>query len=194
MNVIQLLALTLFLLFNLKLCGQIISDFSLTNAIDESSVSLSSYRNAKGIAVIFTSNNCPYAELYEDRILNLYAKYASAGIKVLLINSNNPALSPADKKPRMKDKAASKAYPFPYLIDNDQQVSKQLGATKNPEVFLLKPTGSEYEVVYKGSIDDNPQNVNDVRDAYLQEAIEMLIKNRPVPKINSRPIGCMIKT
>ncbi len=193
MNVIRALTLHLFLFFNLPLSSQTISDFSLTNAIDESSFSLSNYHDAKGIAIIFTSNYCPYAKLYEDRILNLYAKYEAAGINFLLVNSNNPALSPADKKPQMKDKAESKGYPFPYLVDNNQQVSKLLGATKNPEAFLLKPTGSEYKVVYRGSIDDNPQNVNDVHDAYFQEAVEMLIRNRPVPQINSRPIGCMIK-
>ncbi len=188
------IALSLFIILNLRLGAQTISDFSLTNAVDESIVSLSSFNGAKGIALIFTSNNCPYAKLYEDRILDLYRKYVDSGLKILLINSNNPESSPEDELSKMKTKAMSKGYPFPYLADKSQEISKLLGARKNPEVFLLKPAGSQYKVVYKGSIDDNPQNADDVTDSYLKEAIELLIRNKPVPKINNRPVGCMIKT
>ncbi len=187
------LIFSVILTLNIDVKSQTISDFSLTNAVDQTSVSLSNIGGVKGIAVIFTSNNCPYAKLYEDRIMDLHSKYAAAGVKVVLINSNNPILSPTDNGSQMKNKALSKNYPFPYLVDDKQRISKLLGASKNPEAFLLKPSGSKYQVVYKGSIDDNPQNVNDVHDSYLQEAVEMLIRDKPIPQINNRPVGCMIK-
>jgi len=95
--------------------AQIISDFTLPNVSDGSIISLSGFRDAKGIVVIFTSNNCPYAKLYEDRILNLYKLYSESGLKVILINSNSPLISPEDKILEMKSKAVAKKFPFPYL-------------------------------------------------------------------------------
>ena len=48
--------------------GDIATDFKLKN-IDGKMVSLEDYKDAKGYIVIFTCNTCPYAVLYEDRII-----------------------------------------------------------------------------------------------------------------------------
>ena len=179
---------------NSALSAQIISDFTLQNVSDESTISLSSYSDSKGVVVIFTSNNCPYSKLYENRILELYRAYSGSGLSFILINSNSPQISPEDQMPKMKSKATKKSYPFPYLADKDQKVSKAFSARKNPEAFLLKPNGSQYHIVYRGSIDDNPQNDRDVQNAYLVNAIERLLQNKPIQMDNSRPVGCMIKS
>ena len=154
----------------------------------------SNFNSSRAVAIIFTSNTCPYAKLYEQRLLNLHSKYSDSGLVILLINPNSPLTSPDDEKPKMKDHAIKMKYPFPYLIDSDQKISRLFGAKKTPEAFLLKPSGGVFTIVYKGSIDDNPQNPADVRDSYLNSAIEMAIKDEKVTSLESRPVGCMIKT
>ncbi len=176
------------------LYGQTIQDFSLVNVIDESKVSLSSFSDARGVVVIFTSNNCPYAKLYEKRIQALHKDYSGKGLELLLINPNNPKSSPGDDQTKMRARATANNYSFPYLADKDQSVSKVFGARKTPEVFLLKPTPSGYNVVYKGSFDDNPQNDADVNDPYLIRAVEGLLNNQPITTNSSRPVGCVIKS
>ena len=53
--------------------GDIATDFKLKN-IDGKMVSLADYKDAKGYIVIFTCNTCPYAVMYEDRIIDLDKK------------------------------------------------------------------------------------------------------------------------
>src|SRR5262249_22124224 len=49
-------------------------------------------------------------------------------VQFVLINANNPWLSPGDSLEEMRTRAASKAYPFPYLKDPDGSVAKAYGA------------------------------------------------------------------
>ena len=68
------------------------------------------------------------------------------------------------------------------------------GAKKTPEAYLLKPNGQKFSVVYKGAIDDNPQNPSDIGEAFLKNAIEIVIKGESINHMKSRPVGCMIKS
>ena len=170
-----------------------VKDFRLINATNNSEISLSDYGNKKAVAVIFTSNYCPYSKLYEERILNLHKRFAGQGLQVLLINPNDPAKSQNDSIEKMAQKARDKKYPFPYLADKNQQVTKQFGATKTPEVFLLAKKGNTFQVVYSGAIDDNPQVPQDVTDAYVSNAITAVLGGKTVRKAKTRPTGCVIK-
>ena len=99
--------------------GDEATDFSLKN-IDGKMVSLSDYKGAKGFIVTFTCNTCPYAVMYEDRIIALNKKYAPMGYPVIAIMPNNVAVKPGDALPEMKKRAEKKGFDFPYLIDADQ--------------------------------------------------------------------------
>ncbi len=46
-----------------------IENFSLVNATNNKTVSLADFANERTVVLIFTSNYCPYARLYEDRII-----------------------------------------------------------------------------------------------------------------------------
>lgn len=173
--------------------GKIISGFSLLNTVDNSQLSLSSFQNKKGIVIIFTSNFCPYSKLYEDRIESLANEFSGKGIQFILINPNNPQASKDDSIEEMAKKATENGYKFPYLADKDQVVSNSLGASKTPEVFLLKPEGSNFKVVYSGAIDDNPQVPADVDQQYLRNAITSALAGKQPQTVSERPTGCMIK-
>ncbi|MCX2744912.1 thioredoxin family protein [Mangrovivirga sp. M17] len=167
-------------------------DFELKN-IDGKMVSMSDYKSAKGIIVIFTCNSCPYAKLYEDRIIELNNKYESKGYPVIAINPNDKDRQPEDSFDKMKVRAEEKGFTFPYLYDETQEVAMTYGATKTPHVYLLKKSGNTYEVVYIGAIDDNPQNPNDVNTKYVENAIEEIEAGKSVSEDYTRAIGCTIK-
>lgn len=172
--------------------GDIATDFKLKN-IDGSMVSLSDYKDAKGFIVIFTCNTCPYSVAYEDRIVALDKKYKSKGYPVIAIMPNNPDLQPRDNMEAMVKRAKSKAFTFPYLMDEGQKISPQYGATKTPEVYVLQKTGKGNEVKYIGAIDDNYQDVNAVKTPYVEHAVDALLSNQPIKETVTRAIGCSIK-
>lgn len=172
--------------------GDIATDFKLKN-IDGTIVSLSDYKDAKGFIVIFTCNTCPYAVAYEDRIIALHNKYANKGYPVIAIMPNNTDIQPGDNMDAMKQRAKTKGFTFPYLIDEDQTVFPQYGATKTPEVYVLQKTKNGNEVKYIGAIDDNYQDANAVKSKHVENALNALLSGQSIKESKTRAIGCSIK-
>jgi|LFRM01.1.fsa_nt_gb peroxiredoxin len=195
---IQLLFFTLLALSAITLSAQPISvgsvapDFSLKN-IDGSTISLSDYSDEKGVMVIFSCNPCPYVIAYEDRIIDLHNKYASQGIPLVLINPNDTEKQPVDSMGEMRVRAEEKNYPFPYLKDSDQSVYKAYGASRTPEIFLLKNSGDgNFKVFYTGTVDDNYKDASEVKVAYASNAMEALLQGETSDPASTVAIGCSI--
>ena len=170
--------------------GDTATDFELKN-VDGEMVSLSDFADAKGYIITFTCNHCPYAVMYEDRLIELHNTYAPKGYPVVAINPNDPEVQPQDGFDEMKERAAEKEFPFVYLFDEGQEIYPQYGATRTPHVFLLD---SERTVKYIGAIDDNPRNAAAVSEKYLENAImAMEAGNDPSPA-TTKAIGCSIKS
>lgn len=172
--------------------GDVVADFSLKN-IDGSIVSLADFDTAKGFLVIFTCNTCPYAQAYEDRIIALDAKYKAKGIPVIAINPNNPEAKPGDSFAKMQERAKSKGFTFPYLLDEGQKVYPQFGATRTPHVFLLQKTDGGNVVRYIGAIDDNHQDASQVEEKFVENAIDALLAGKEIEVTTTKAIGCGIK-
>lgn len=169
-----------------------VDDFSLPNT-EGKQVSLSDFSEEKGVIVIFTCNTCPYAVAYEDRINDLHAKYASKGYPVLAINPNDPSVQPGDSLEEMKKRKREKSFQFNYLLDVDQKVYPQFGATKTPHVFLLQNTDKKPQLKYIGAIDDNYKDASQVKEKFLENAIESLENNEQINPQETKAIGCTIK-
>ena len=172
--------------------GDIATDFSLEN-IDGKMVSLSDFKEAKGFIVVFTCNTCPYAVAYEDRVEALNKKYASQGYPVIAIMPNNTDVKPGDNMEAMKARAKAKGFTFPYLMDKDQKIYPQYGATKTPHVYILQKTKKGNEVKYIGAIDDNYKDANAVNQKYVENAVDALLSGKEIPETKTRAIGCSIK-
>ncbi|MEZ4894445.1 MAG: thioredoxin family protein [Saprospiraceae bacterium] len=169
--------------------GDRVENFSLKN-VDGNFVSLSDYAGKKGVLVVFTCNHCPYAQIYEQRIIDLHKKYAPMGVPVLAINPNSPLVVPMDSYEEMQKRAALKKYPYPYLYDEDQYVMRMFGASRTPHVFLLD---SSRVVRYIGAIDDNPESPNSAKNHWTESAVNaMLSGKKPNPDF-TRAVGCTVK-
>lgn len=172
--------------------GDAAANFRLKNT-DGNMVSLADYSNVKGIIVIFTSNHCPFAKAYEDRIIALNSKFASQGFPVIAINPSDPGTHQDDTFEKMKERALTKSYGYPYLVDDSQQVAKVFGVGRTPQVYVLQKSGAKFTVRYIGMIDDNPQDPLGVTKLYVDEAVTNLIGGKPVVTTITKPVGCAIK-
>lgn len=153
---------------------------------------LSSLKETTGIIAIFISNDCPYVDAYISRIKKISNQFEDHGISLILINSNSSDHDGIESITMMKQRGQEQEFLFPYLSDPNQRISKLFGARKTPEAFLLKPNGSQYHIVYRGAIDDNPQNENDVDDNYLIDAANRMIQRKAISNRSRHPAGCMI--
>jgi peroxiredoxin len=187
------LVLTAVLLVNAGLKpGDDATAFTLKN-VDGKSVSLSDYKDQKGVILVFTCNPCPFAKAYEQRIIRLHNIYADKGFPVVAINPNDVEISPDDSMEQMKVRADEKDYPFVYLKDETQDVYKSYGATKTPHIYLLQNKGGKFKVVYVGAIDDNAMEEASVINKYVESAIAALNSGSKPDPATTRAIGCTIK-
>lgn len=172
--------------------GDLATDFSLKN-IDDQLVSLADYTTAKGFIVIFTCNHCPYSVAYEDRIIALDKKYKNQGFPVIAINPNDPNLNADDSFDKMKIRAKEKKFTFPYLMDENQEIFPQYGATKTPHVYLLEKVAEGNRVAYIGAIDDNSNEPELVSQRYVEDAVDALLRGEQPAISETKAIGCSIK-
>ena len=107
---------------------------------------LSDWRDRKLVVIAFLGVDCPLARLYGPRLADLAAEFAPRGVAFVAVNSNQH-----DASTEMDRYARLHRLPFPFLKDVGNAVADQLGARRNPEVFVL----DERRVVrYQGRIDD----------------------------------------
>lgn len=172
--------------------GDTAADFKLKN-VDGKLVSLADDKAAKGFIVVFTCNHCPYAQAYEQRIIDLHKKYAPQGYPVVAIQPNDPQLVPDDSYPEMQKQAKKMHYAFPYLLDDTQQTALAYGATKTPHVFILTRTGADLKVAYIGAIDNNTEDAKAATSKYVETALSEIMAGKPVGTTSTKAVGCGIK-
>lgn len=173
--------------------GEKVKDFKLLNVVNDKIVSLSDYKSARGFIIVFTCVHCPYANAYEQRIIDLDKMYSPLGIPVIAINPNDPKIVPLDSPENMAKRAREKNYQFPYLFDETQEVAKQFGATRTPHTFILNKAGRDYIVEYIGAIDDNHEDASAVKEKYVQNALSEIMSGKKVTVSLTKAIGCTIK-
>jgi peroxiredoxin len=173
--------------------GDIATDFSLKN-VNDKMVSLADYSNAKGFFIVFTCNHCPYAKMYEQRIMDLDNKYAAQGYPVIAINPNDPKAYTEDSFENMIKRSSEKKYTFPYLIDETQNVAKTYGAKATPHVYLLQKTNNGLKIAYIGAIDNDTEDVNPGgKTRYAENAVTAIMNNKEPQITQTKAIGCSIK-
>jgi len=172
--------------------GDRAADFKLMN-VDDKMVSLADYPDAKGFIVVFTCNHCPFSVKYEDRINALDKKYKAKGYPVIAINPNDASQHASDDFASMKKRAKEKKFSFPYLHDETQAVATAFGASRTPHVYLLQKQAAGTAVKYIGAIDDNSDSEKQVKEKYLENAVDALLAGKPVSPDFTKAIGCTIK-
>jgi peroxiredoxin len=172
--------------------GDKAEDFKL-KGVDGKMVSMADYPDAKGFIVIFTCNTCPYAVAYEDRIIALDRKYKPLGYPVIAINPNNPEVQAGDSFDKMVERAKSKGFTFPYLLDEGQKVYPVYGATHTPHVYILNKQGNDLIVSYTGTIDNNYKDAAAADVHYVSSTIDALKEGRGPQIATTKAIGCTIK-
>lgn len=148
----------------------------------------STFADRDALALIFSSNRCPTAKAYADRMNALQRRFGPRGVQLLAINSNSPYLYPDESYPRMIERAVEDHYSFPYLVDEGQRVARAYGATCTFHVFLLDRAR---RLRYDGRFDDSRIETK-VTSPDLANAIEDLLDGREVRVQSTRPFGCSL--
>ena len=154
-------------------------------------VSLSDFKEAPALLVIFMCNHCPFVKHILNPMVGLVREYQAKGVAVVGINSNDVVNFPEDSPEMMAKVAKEAGFTFGYLYDESQEVAKAYHAACTPDFFLFN---KQRKLVYRGQMDDSrPSNNIPVTGADLTAAIEALLAGRKVSPEQKPSIGCNIK-
>lgn len=170
--------------------GEKISDFKLKN-VDNTLVSMSDFKNAKGFMIVFTCNHCPFAKLYSKRLNDLNKKYKPLGVPLLAINSMDSLLYKEESFELMQTKAKSDKINFFYLQDATQSVGKDFRAKHTPQAYVIWKEDNNWIVKYEGAIDDDGENPKKA-NPFISKAVNELLSGKKVTLPQTESFGCRI--
>jgi peroxiredoxin len=156
--------------------------------VDGKKHSLADLKDKQIVVVVFTCNSCPIASDYEDRII-AFAKDSVGTDKPTAIVAINVNTVEEDRLPKMKERAESKNFPYPYLYDQTQKIAKAYGAIYTPEFFVLD---KDRKIAYMGAFDDNIESSKAKRQ-YLKPAVEAVLKGEKPNPAKTNAAGCLIR-
>lgn len=141
--------------------------------VDGKRYSPESARGRNGLLVMFICNHCPYVKRSLEQILRDSRELAQQGIGSIAVMSNDPSDYPEDSFDNMQRIAREKAFPFPYVLDESQDVARAYDAVCTPDFLGFGP---DLQLRYHGR---------------LQELVQAMTGNAPAKPVAS--IGCSIK-
>lgn len=164
-------------------------DFTLTS-VDGKVYSLADFANSKALLIAFICNHCPYVRAIEDRLIALKKAFKVSDFEIVGICSNDAKNYPDDSPVALKERWHSKAYGFPYLVDQAQTVAKAFGAVCTPDLFLYD---QKRTLFYHGQLDDNWQEPDKVKDQSMKRAIMAILAGEKAWVEQKPSMGCSIK-
>ena len=173
-------------------------DFALPG-VDGKVHQLSDYASSPVLAVIFTCNHCPIAQMYERRIQELADDYKNKGVAVVAIQPNDPkairideldSSDLSDSLPEMKIRVQYKHLTYTYLYDGDtQQVARAYGPQATPHVFIFD---QQRHLRYEGRM-DNSYRIELVKTHDARNAIDALLAHKEIAVTHTGVFGCTTK-
>ena len=178
-------------LLSTPLCnyGEKMPNFKLKN-IDETFIDQDMVKGENGTLVFFICNHCPYVKAITKKLVYTVDEITKYGIKSVGIMPNDIIKYPEDNFENMQKFFNKNEFNFPYLIDQDQSVTKKFGAVCTPDFFGYN---SNSELQYRGRIAEikNLEFVNNKND--LLDAMIEISKTQNGPKNQFASAGCSIK-
>ncbi len=165
-------------------------DFDLPG-VDGRLWTLAQCRGPKGLLVMFICNHCPYVKAVIGRIVRDTEALRPLGIHSVAIMSNDPSEYPEDSFENMRAVAQRHRFPFPYLLDETQEVAKAYGAVCTPDFFGYN---ADLELQYRGRLDASRKQAAppDARRE-LFEAMAQVAQTGRGPAEQIPSMGCSIK-
>jgi len=165
-------------------------NFSLKN-VDGRMLRLADVAGAKGTAIAFFCNHCPYVKAIADRLVRDAEALAGHGVNVVAINSNDAIAYPEDSFDNMKAFAEGFGFSFPYLHDETQKIARAYGAVCTPDFFGFD---ADLRLKYRGRLDASRKEAGSSElKRELFEAMMSIAESGQGPAVQLASIGCSIK-
>lgn len=166
-------------------------DFHLPDVMSGEMISPSTFADKKAFLVMFISRHCPFVQHIKRELSKIGQDYKHKDIGIVAICSNDTVAYPEDSPDSLKEMAQEENFFFPVCFDESQQTAKEYHASCTPDFFLFD---KDRHLVYRGQLDNaRPGNPLPVTGEDLRRAIEAVLQDTQVNKIQKPSLGCSIK-
>lgn len=160
--------------------------------VDGELLSIADLDEAPVLVVAFVCNHCPYVRHVEDELGRIAAEYSARGVAFVGICPSDAQQYPDDAPEHLAEQAERAGWTFPYLVDEDQQVTAAYQAACTPDVFVYD---GDRRLVYRGAIDESSPGREQVpvTGELLRQALDHALRDEEVPGPHVPSMGCSIK-
>ena len=165
-------------------------DFSLPG-VDRQTWSLEKCSGERGLLIMFISNHCPYVKAIRKKLVRDTQDLIALGINTVAIMPNDTVAYPDDSFASMLQVSNEFNFPFPYLLDETQEVARAYDAVCTPDFFGYN---SALELQYRGRLDAaGPKSDDDTQVRELFNAMRQIAETGRGPEHQIPSMGCSIK-
>ena len=165
-------------------------DFSLPDPAGRT-WTLEDCRGPRGTLVMFICNHCPFVQSALPRIVRDCRELEALGVKSVAIMPNDIERYPQDGPEAMAQLAREASLPFPFLLDESQDVARAYGAVCTPDFFGFD---AALRLCYRGRLDSGtPSRVEPDAPRELFEAMRQVAETGSAPPGQKPSVGCSIK-
>lgn len=163
--------------------GEKVDDFTLEDTQGRKHT-LYEHKDARAVVLVFLGVECPMANRYTARLIELHRSYGAKGIVFFGVNSNG-----LESVEAIVRHALESQYPFPILLDREQKLADRLKVEVTPSAVLIDPA---WEVRYRGRIDDH-KTEELLKHSYLRDAIDAVLAGGAPAVTATEAVGCRIQ-
>ena len=139
--------------------------------------------------VIWTSNHCPYAIAWHERLMDVARDYAERDVVVVAVNSNDAERFPADSLEAMAKRVDTGEFACPYLYDESQEAARAWGAKTTPDVYVLD---ADLRLRYRGAPDGDYDDPGQGAE-WVRGALDAVLAGEAPEPAETESVGCSVK-
>ena len=144
--------------------------------------------DVRAVVLVFVLQDCPIANSYLPQLNRMHEQFEPRGVQMIVVESD-PQITLEQARKHADDYQIG----LPVVIDSGHEWVRFASATRTPEAVVFSPRG---EILYRGRIDDQYVGFGkrrwQVTTHDLQDALEAILADRPVPNAVTEAIGCYI--
>ncbi len=165
-------------------------DFTLLG-VDQRRWTLDECKGNRGLLLMFISNHCPYVKAIRKKLVRDTGELVALGINSVAIMPNDTVAYPDDSTKNMLRISKEFKFPFPYLLDETQEIARAYGAVCTPDFFGYN---ADMKLQYRGRLDAaGPKSDDDSQPRELFDAMQQIAVTGRGPDHQIPSVGCSIK-
>ena len=150
--------------------------------------------DSRPVLLMVICAHCPFVKHIEPELTRIDHDYGQR-VQMVGVSSNSLITHPQDGAEQLAEQARRLGWSFPYLMDQDQTLARDLRAACTPEFYLFKSNESGQQTLhYRGQLDGSrPGNEQPLNGADLRAALDAVLRSAAVNQEQIASVGCNVK-